>query len=326
MTVTKVEISNKTIIFTTLFLLGLWFLYQVRGIMILIFIAFILMTAFNPIVVLARRRKIPILPLLLLIYIGILMLLSMVVASLVPAVIDQSRALTQSMPQYLHTLEETLNIRFDAGVGTSYLSSVPSNVLRFAAGAFSNVLNILAVFFITYYLTMDRPNLHKYLLKLFPKADAEKRAEDMIVAVEKQVGGWVRGQLTLMLVIGIMTYVGLLLLGLPYALPLAVLAGILELVPNIGPIFAAIPAILIGLSMEPRPWMGLGATVLSILIQQLENNLIVPRIMQSATGTKPLITILVLLTGYTLGGAIGAILAMPLYLVAQTVYDHITRD
>lgn len=305
-------------------LLGMWLLYSIRSIMVLVFISFIVMTAVNPIVLLSKKTKIPLLPLLFLVYIGVIALLSIVIASLVPAVVDQSKSLATNIPGYISSLENSLNVKLDPSFGTSYLAGIPSNLLRFAAGAFSNILNILMIFFITYYLIIERPHLHRYMTKLFSDGNAEKKAEAMVLAVEKQVGGWVRGELFLMLIIGLMTYFGLLLLGIPYALPLAVLAGTLELVPNLGPIFAAIPAILIGLTISPV--VGLGATILSVLIQQLENNLIVPRIMQSATGTKPLVTILVLLTGYTLGGALGAVLSMPLFLTIQTMYTHIAGD
>lgn len=318
---TRVEIAPKTIVFTVSFLLLLWLLFQIRGILILVFISFILMTAVNPLVNFARRRRIPILPMIMVVYVGVIALLSMVVASLVPAVLDQSRSLFYNLPGYISALEDSFNIQLDPNLGNNYVANIPSNLLRFAVGAFSNVINILAVFFLTYYLIVERPSLHLYMLKLFPKGDAEKKAESLIVAIERRVGGWVRGELFLMAIIGIMTYIGLTLLGIPYALPLSVLAGVLELVPNLGPIFSAIPAVLIGLTISPI--VALGAVIQSVLIQQLENNLIVPRVMQSATGTKPLITILVLLTGYTLGGIMGAILAMPLYLTGLTVYSHL---
>jgi predicted PurR-regulated permease PerM len=178
-------------------------------------------------------------------------------------------------------------------------------------------MNVLALFFMTYYLVLDRPKLHRYLLRLFEDQGAEAKAEALVVAIEKQVGGWVRGELLLMLVIGVMTYAGLMLLGVPYALPLAVIAGLLEAVPNLGPTIAAIPAIIIALTISPI--IALGTLILSVVIQQLENNLIVPKIMQSATGTEPLITILVLLVGFALGGITGAILSMPIYLTIQTV-------
>lgn len=317
MTVQKIEISQKTIIFTVGLLLSLWFLYQVRSIIVLLFIAFILMTAVNPLIHLAKKVKIPTIAVMLVVYFGLIALISTILASLVPAVVQQTKGLSLALPTYMHSLEDIFNTRFDPNVAGSYLNSIPSNLLKIVAGAFSNIMSILALFFMSYYLVLERPHLHKYLLHFFDDGNREEKAEALVLAVEKQVGGWVRGELLLMLVIGIMTYFGLILLGIPYALPLAVLAGLLEAVPNLGPTIAAIPAILIGLTVSPI--IGVGALVMSIVIQQLENNLIVPKIMQSATGTQPLVTILVLLVGFTLGGVAGAVLAMPIYLTAQTV-------
>ena len=314
MTTQRIDISNRTIIFSVFFLLALWLLYQIRSIIILIFISFILMTAVNPLIKLGKKIRIPSLLIMLVVYIGIITLLTTVVASLVPAVIEQTRGLTQMIPIYLHNLEGVFNTQFDPSVAGSYFSSIPSNILKLAAGLFDNIINILAVFFLAYYLTLERPHLHKYLLRFFPREKAEERAEGLVLAVESQVGGWV----------GLMTYLGLILLGIPYALPIAVLSGLLEAVPNIGPTIAAIPAILMGLTVSPI--VGLGALAMSILIQQLENNLIVPKIMQSATGTKPLVTILVLLIGYTLGGIAGAVLAMPVFLTIQTIVVEYNKN
>jgi predicted PurR-regulated permease PerM len=320
----KVEISQKTIVFTFSLVLGLWFIYQVRSIIVLLFIAFILMTAVNPVIKLAKKIKIPTIIVMLVIYFGLIALISTVIASLVPAVVQQTKDLTLVLPTYMHNLEDMFNAQFDPNVVGNYLSSVPSNLLKIAAGAFSNIMNILALFFMSYYLVLERPNLHRYLLRFFDNRNAESRAEALVIAVERQVGGWVRGELFLMAIIGLMTYLGLQALGIPYALPLAVIAGLLEAVPNLGPTIAAIPAILIGLTVSP--YVGLGALILSIVIQQLENNLIVPKIMESATGTEPLVTILVLLVGFTLGGVTGAILAMPIYLTIKTVIKAFSPD
>lgn len=319
----KVEISQKTIIFTLATILLLWFLYQVRSIIVLLFIAFILMTAVNPLIKIAKKVKIPTIVVMLFAYFGLIALISTVVASLVPAVVQQTRDITLRLPTYMHNLEDIFNTRFDPNVAGSYLSSIPSNLLKIATGAFSNIMNILALFFMSYYLVLERPRLHKYLLKLFPNHEAEERAENLVLQIEQKVGGWVRGQLTLMLIIGIMTYVSLILLGIPYALPLSVLAGLLEAVPNLGPTIAAIPAVLIGFTVSPIA--GFGALIASILIQQIESNWIVPKVMQSATGTEPLVTIVVLLVGFTLGGIAGAVLSMPIYLTIQTVVTEFNK-
>lgn len=321
MTTTRIEIAPKTILYTIGILLSIYVLYQIRSILVLFFISFILMTAINPLLRKTQKLKIPTIVVMLIVYFGLISLVSIVIASLVPAIVAQTKGLSQALPNYLHSLEDVFATEFDPSVIGNYLSTIPSNILRLAAGLFNNLLNIMAIFFMTYYLVLERPNLHKYLLRFFEDKNAEGLAEQMVHQVEQQVGGWVRGELLLMAVIGLMTYVGLILLGIPYALPLAVLAGLLEAVPNLGPTIAAIPAVLIGFTVSPV--IGLGALALCILIQQLENNLIVPKIMYSATGTAPLVTIFVLLIGFTLGGVAGAVLGMPLYLTLVTVYNSI---
>jgi predicted PurR-regulated permease PerM len=312
----KIEISQKTIIFTFGLVLSLWFLYQVRSIVLLFFVAFILMTAVTPLVKLAKRVKIPTIAVMLIIYFGLIALVSTVWHLLFQHL--SSRLKTLYYPHLYAQSGSHVYAQFDPKMVGNYFNSIPSNLLKIAAGAFSNILDILALFFMSYYLVLERPSLHRYFLRFFENHDAEAKAEALVLAVERQVGGWVRGELVLMLIIGVMTYLGLLLLGVPFALPLAVIAGILELVPNLGPTMAAIPALVIGLTVSPLT--ALGTLILSIVIQQLENNFIVPKVMQSATGTQPLVTILVLLVGFTLGGIPGAILGMPIFLTGQTVY------
>lgn len=319
-----VEITPKSVFYAVGTLLGIYVTYQIRSIIVLVFISFILMTAINSLVRATHKLKIPTIITVLLVYSAIIALFSTLVASLIPAVVSQTKGLSQALPVYLQNLEEMLNTQFDPSLTNDYLSSVPNNILKLAAGAFGNIINVMAVFFMTYYLIIERPKLHRYLLRLFDNKDAEVRAERLVHAVERQVGGWVRGQLVLMALIGLLTYLGLLALGIPYALPLATLAGLLEVVPNLGPTIAAIPAIIIGFSVSPL--VGFGALAMSVLIQQLENNLIVPKVMQSATGTAPLVTILVLLIGYTLGGVMGAILAMPIFLAGQTVMSELSNN
>ena len=118
-----------------------------------------------------------------------------------------------------------------------------------------------------------------------------------------------------MSIIGVLIYIGLRLLGIPYALPLAIFAGILEAVPNIGPVISAIPGVVIALTISPV--MGLAAAALYFLVQQLENSVVVPKVMQKATGVNPLITILSLAIGFQLAGPLGAILAVPIVIVVH---------
>lgn len=320
----KIEISGKTILTVILYLLGFWLLFHIRGIIVTLFVAFIFMTAMSPLVRAAKRIKVPTLLVVLLIFIGLITLITTLIASLVPAVMAQTVGLIQNLPEYIKMINDRWSIVLDQSLITNQFNAIPSNLLRLAASAFSNILTILALFFMTYYLFTERPYLHKYLIGFFGKDEAEKKAEAFIVEVEGRVGGWVRGELFLMTIIGIMSYIGLTVLGIPYALPLAILAGLLEAVPGIGPIISAIPAILLGLTISPV--IALGTLVMSIIIQQLENNLIVPKVMQSATGVRPLVTIIVLMIGFTLGGALGAVLAMPAFLTINSIYKVIHKS
>ena len=118
-----------------------------------------------------------------------------------------------------------------------------------------------------------------------------------------------------MVVIGITNYVGLRLLGIPFSLPLSILAGVLEIVPYVGPILAAIPAVLIGFGISPV--IGWAVAAMAFLIQQLENYVLVPKIMQKSTGVNPIITLLVLAIGFRLAGLVGLLISIPVFITIQ---------
>jgi len=188
--------------------------------------------------------------------------------------------------------------------------------LKFVINLFSNLFGIFALIIITFYLLVERKNLNKYLLILFGEGQ-EKKAEEFVDKVEKRLGDWVRGEFILMSTIGLMTFIGLTLLGVEVALPLAILSGLLEIVPNIGPIISAVPAMLVGLTVSPV--MTLAIAALYLLVQQSENSFITPKVMQKTVGVNPLITILALTIGGKIGGIMGAVLAIPFLLVVQVI-------
>ncbi len=318
MAVQKIEITSRTILTTLLYLLGFWFLYQIRGIIITLFISFILMTAVGPLVRGAAKVKIPPMVVFLLLFLAVVGIFTTLVVSLVPAIVTETAGLVQNLPKFLDSLSARWSIVVSPTMFSTQFGDIPSNLLKIAAGTFGNLVTVFAVFFMTYYLYIERANLPHFLRLFLGTGDGGRRIESIVADIEKRVGGWVRGELLLMTIIGVMSFIGLTLLGIPYTLPLALLAGLMEAVPNIGPVISAIPAILMGLTVSPLT--GLGALAMSILIQQTENNFVVPKVMQTAAGIRPIVTIVVLLIGYTLGGVMGAVLAIPLYLAIETVY------
>ncbi len=314
----RIEITPKNVLVAIMMVLATYFVYQIREILFLLFISILFMSGFNPVVSRLEKLKISRAAAIGMAYVGFFVVMSLIVMMVVPPLINETSqlidqfSLPQSLKDDLNNFDYTLeNVQLLA----SQLYSLP-RILGVIGSAFSSVLYFVSLFAITFYLLLERKNLHQHLKFLF-ETEAELKAERFVERIEHKIGGWVRGQLMLMSIIGAMTFVGLVLLRIPYALPLALLAGLLEVLPNVGPTISAIPAIIIAFLVGGWP-LSLATLALYILVQQLENHLIVPQVMRVATGINPIVTIVTMLTGFKLGGVSGAILAIPLYIVIQS--------
>lgn len=313
----KIEISHKTIVFAVFLVISLWVIFQIRDILLMLFVSLILMSAFNPAVDKLEKFHFPRWLAILFLYIIVWMILGITVAIIVPQLIVQTSNLIIRLPlsfsrlSFFNSNQELITQQFMSRIG-----SIPESLLHFTVSLFGNLINFLTTIVITFYLLLERKNLNKYLGSLFENHSLN-RITRTINEIEGRLGGWVRGELILMLSIGIMTYIGLLILGVDSALPLALIAGILEIVPNIGPIISAIPAILIAFTIHPLT--ALATLCVYFLVQFLENHLLVPKVMQKAVGVNPLLSILGLMIGFRLAGPGGAILAIPFIIVIQSV-------
>ncbi len=306
-------------IFTTLAtLIGLWLTYQIRHILVILFVSFILMSAMKPLVVKAQKFKIPRSLTIITLYLASFVLFFGILASLIPVIISQTTGLIDQLPQFFQVLDQHYHLQIDPSLITQNLNTISSNLFKLAGGVFSNALDVFAILFLAYYMIVERNHVFSFLSRFLSPKNATQ-VNRFLDLLEIKIGYWFRGELLLMLIIGVATYLGLLLLKIPYALPLALLAGLLEVVPNIGPTISAIFTIAIGLTVSPLT--ALGALILGIVIQQLENNLIVPQVMHYAVGLSPLLTLVILLIGLKLGGITGAILAIPSYLVIDVILE-----
>ena len=239
---------------------------------------------------------------------------------LVPPLVEQTTRIINILPQ---GIEQITQGRYNLQLFEPQLNALPQQLLQIAVVAFNNVLGLFTFMVILFYLIMERANLKYYLTFLFGESNQEKHAEIFVNKLEQKLGSWVRGELILMLIVGLMSYIGLMFLGIEFAIPLAFLAGLLEIVPNIGPTVATIPAILVALGHSPV--LALAVTALYFLIQQLENNFIVPKVMSRAVGLSPLVVIISLLIGLKIAGLAGAILAVPAVLLLEMVVNDIYR-
>jgi predicted PurR-regulated permease PerM len=313
----KIEISYKNIIFTILFLLGLIILWQIRTLIVLLFISFVLMEALNPGVTRLEKYKIP-RPLgIFILYVIILSVISFVIAGIVPILTEQTTGLIQTLPQALKNIRIFGSNAVDFSSQFKILENIPGGIAKIAISVVSNVVSGFVILFLTFYLLLEKKNFSKYGYDIFGESGKEKLIA-IIEQLESRLGSWVNAEFFLMTIIGILSYIGYTILGLRYAVPLAIFAGLLEAVPSIGPTVATALAALVGFTVSPVT--GFLAIGVGTIIQQLENNLIVPRIMKKTVGFNPLVTILLIASGAKLGGVVGAILALPLFLTFQTIF------
>ncbi|MCJ7805408.1 AI-2E family transporter [Patescibacteria group bacterium] len=313
----KVEISHKTVIFTVLFLLLLWFLYFIRDIILGLFVALLIMAILNPIVSKLYKFKIPRGFSVLVVYIAVLGIFGLVIAAVVPPLVEQTSSLVSKLPIYISTLGiDRVVSREISAQFLSQIGSLPGQAVKIGFSIFSNILGVITVLIFAFYLLLVRDKIDDQLVFLFGENKKEKVGKT-IDMLESRLGGWARAELALMLVIGVASFLGLTILGIPYALPLAILAGLLEIVPYFGPIISAIPAVIIGLSISPL--MGLATVALALLIHQSENYLFTPKIMEKSVGVNPIITLLALSIGFRLAGMAGAVISVPVVLTIHVL-------
>jgi len=313
----KIEISHKTVIFTVFFLLGLWFLFFVREIILELFVALLLMTILEPLVAGLTRIKIPRALSVLLTYILVIGIFGGVIALVVPTLIQQTANFVTALPFYLSNIGINSTTSGDIINGLlTQLGGVPGQVLNFTFSVFSNLLIILSILVFAFYMLLTRDKLQDQLGFLFGEAKRE-RIGRFIDILERKLGKWARGQLILMFSIGLGTYIGLFLIGIPFALPLAILAGILEIVPILGPIVSAIPAILIGFGISPL--VGFGVAAVAFLVHQLEGYVLIPKIMEKSVGVSPLVVLISLAIGAKLAGIMGVIVSIPFVITLQVL-------
>lgn len=311
--VRKIDISHKTVIFTILVLLGLWFLYYIRGIIMMLFVAFLLTTILNPLVGLMTKIKIRRSLSVVITFVLVIGIFGGLIALIAPALVQETTSFINALPGYLS------NIGVDTSATNNLIGGLIQQiggVLNFTFSIFSNVFSVITVLVFTFYLLMSYPTI-KDQITSFLGEEKGKRIYDLVTQIEERLGKWSRGQLVLMLSVAVGNYLGYLLLGIPFALPLAVLTGIFEIVPTLGPIISAIPAILIGFGISPL--VGIGAAAVALVVNQLENYILVPKIMQKSAGVSPLLVLLSVAIGVKIAGVMGALIAVPFVVTLQTI-------
>jgi len=322
--VTTVEISLKSIVYTLALIVLALVAWKIKGVLIALFIAFILMSGFAPLVEFLTKNGVNKALSVALTYLLAISFLGMLFFFALPPLIQQTQEFVIKMPTYADQINLTFNSSQIPGLSSSTLAEIVSNrldsalsnLLQLALNVFNIFITFITISVFTFYLLLEREKIKKNVYLLVPHLP-RKDVENLAYKIEEKTGAWVRGQIVLMIIIGVFTYIGLTILGIEFALPLAVIAGLLEIVPVMGPIISSIPAIMIAL--VEGPILAIATIALYILIQQLENNLLVPKVMEKAVGLSPLITIFAILVGGTLFGIMGAVLAVPATAIGHVI-------
>ncbi|OIP04820.1 hypothetical protein CO101_03240 [Candidatus Berkelbacteria bacterium CG_4_9_14_3_um_filter_39_23] len=315
-----VDISWVSILKVITALLAVWLVWSVQDIIILFFIVLVLVAALSPVVDF-WSKKINRALATSLVYLLILACLVLIGFVIIPPVATQVRSLSYDLPYLSKQIFPVFGawrdvIDFSTQSLTSLasqLQTVSSSIYSTTVGFIGGVVGVFTVLVLTFYLLLEEQGAKNFLYKYLPIQNRETYIEIM-QKVGLKMGAWMRGQLFLALVVGVIDFAGLIIIGVPYALTLAVWAGLTEIIPYIGPVLGAIPAIIIALTISPI--QGLLVLIFFIVVQQVESNFLVPKIMQKAVGLSPVIIILVLLIGGKLAGILGIILAVP---VAATI-------
>ena len=314
----KIEISHRTIIFTAIFIAAIWFVFQIREILYLLFISFIIMSALRPTVDFLEKRRIPSVLSILCIYIVVFGVFGVSLVGTIPSLVTQFVHLTQALPSFISRVMPYWNI--DMNAFSQQITPLSQNLLKLTVSIFSNIVTIVTVMVFTFYLLLERKHTEQ-LFASFMSEETAIRVSHVLKNIEQRLGSWVQGELILMLIIGIFAYIGLVLLRVDFALPLAILSGLLEIIPTVGPIVSAIPAVIIGLAGSPM--LALSVVLLFFIIHQAENTLVVPFVMKKSVGLPPLLTIVALMIGGKLAGIAGAVLAVPVVLVVQEILQEV---
>jgi len=194
-----------------------------------------------------------------------------------------------------------------------------STVTSFVGGAAA----LLIILVLTFYMVAEEEGFGTSVQYLVP-VEYQPYMKLLLKKLKRKMGAWLRGQLILSLMVGVLVYVGLSILGIKYALLLALLAAVLEIVPYVGPVLSVIPAMIVGFAISPT--LGVSIMVLYVIIQQIENHVLVPKVMQKVTGLHPVLSIVALLVGLKIAGVPGAIFSIPLAMMIVVVLEDLFKD
>ncbi|MEJ7837676.1 MAG: AI-2E family transporter [Thermomicrobiales bacterium] len=316
-----------------------WLAIQIRAILLLLVLAVIFAAAIEPLVFRLRRAGLGRGQAILSVYLGLVAILALTIYVIVPQLVGQITAFDKAIPDIFNNLREQAletnntfmrrtayqslwrientyeQIRNSPQIGQDQALGLATSVV----GVFFTIISMLVI---SYYWMTEKATIKRVVLGLFPFSK-RARAHTIWDEIEYKIGGWTRGQLALMFIIGSFSGVAYYFLDIRFWLPLAIWAGLTEAIPFIGPFIGGGTAALVALASSPEK--AILVIIFAIVLQQLEGALLVPRIMRNAVVMSPLTVILAVLIGSSLSGPLGALVAIPIGAAIQVLISNLLR-
>lgn len=318
-------------------LVSSYLLYQISGILIMFFIAFFIAAALDPLIDFLQVKKIPRALGILLVYIMIFLLVALLISYLLPLIAQQlfslagtindfilklSQTPTVNLPfgeqikPFVEELYRTVDIKVVAEQLQNSLQLISSQLLNLGGNLWSIIIqvsnglfNFILIVILVFFMTVDEKSIENFCVSIFPVRFTPyitKRLE----MVKMKIGEWIRGQLMVSVVAALISFIGLAIAGVEYSLLISIITGICMIVPVFGRVVAAVLVLPIVLNQSPA--LALFLILYYFGISQVENNILVPLLMNKAVGLSPIIIIFALLVGFQFMGVLGLILAIPI--------------
>ncbi|MDO8408248.1 MAG: AI-2E family transporter [bacterium] len=330
---TRLAIAPGSVVTVLLIIAGAYVLWLLRDLALLVLTAIVIASAIEPGIAFFIRRRIPRFFSTLLMYVLVLGSVFSLIYFFFPPIIADIASFLSDAPQYLNTLSAPASFSGIANatdlLGSQYqaqsvlnsilslqsaFSATGGGVIQLLATFFGGIFSLLLVIVLSFYFALQDTGVDDFLRLVVPSKH-EEYAVDLWKRSQKKIGRWMQGQILLSVIVGVLVYIGLLIIGIPYALLLAVFTALVELIPIFGSLTAGAVAAIIAFSTGGFP-LALIVVGLYVVVNQFEANLIYPLIVKKVIGVPPLMVIVALIAGGTLAGFLGVLLSVPVAAVA----------
>lgn len=333
----NISLTAGSIIKIILLFTAMYFLYLIRDILAVLFVSLILSSALDPWVDWMQAKKIPRAIGIIFIYLVLFSVIGLVIYLIIPPIAEQTGQLANDFPRYIDKLISSFStiknftiehgfldsIKNGIGSWSSNLQTATSGIFSTVTGIFGGIFSFFLVLILTFYMVVEESAIKKLVWSIAP-AEHQTYLIGLVNRIQTKIGMWLRGQLILSLIVFALVYIGLSILGVKYALVLALIAGVTETVPYLGPILGSIPGVFLAFTQSPM--LAVFTAILYYIVQVVENNILVPKVMEKAVGLNPIVSIAALMIGLQIGGIVGAILSIPvataISVIVSDIFEH----